>query len=146
MNSVILIGNLCTDPTARTTSGGKSQSSFRLAVQRQYKNSHGVREADFFNVVCFGVTADFVYSYMTKGRKIAVEGSIQNRSYDTQDGTKKWMTEIVAQHVEPLGGRENAQADSAPAQDAPPARNEQQYMQYGSDFAEVDDPDLPDYF
>lgn len=129
-----MIGNLCNDPVARTTSGGKSQSSFRLAVQRQRKNAQGVREADFFNCVCFGVTADFVNSYLGKGRKVAIEGNIQNRSYEAQDGSKKWVTEIIAQQVESLGGRETAYTEGGAEPDA------------GNDFTEVNDPDLPDYF
>lgn len=130
-----MIGNLCSDPVARTTNKGKSQSSFRLAVQRQFKGASGTREADFFNVVVFGPSADFVNNYLGKGRKVAIDGSIQNRSYEAQDGSKKWVTEIIAQSVEALGGRDTA------SQEAANAGND-----YSNDFTEVDDPELPDYF
>lgn len=128
MNKVIMVGTLCTDPVARTTQSGKSQSSFRIAVQRRF----GVRESDFFNVVAWDKTAEFVNSYLTKGRKVAVEGSIQNRSYDAQDGSKRWVTEIMAQTVEAIGGREDGQQRNA---DAPQAAS--------GEFIEVVDPALP---
>ena len=126
---------MCSDPVARTTNKGKSQSSFRIAVQRQYRGASGNREADFFNVVVFGASADFVNNYITKGRKVAVDGSIQNRSYEAQDGSRKYVTEIIAQSVEALGGRDTA------SQEAANAGND-----YSNDFTEVDDPELPDYF
>lgn len=137
MNKVILIGNLASDPVARTTQSGKSQSNFRIAVQRQFANQNGVREADFFNVTCWGKPADFVNSYLIKGRKVAVEGSIQNRSYDAQDGSKRYTTEIIAQNVEAVGGREEGQQRPADAPGATP-------QQVPGTFTEVvDDPDLP---
>ena len=77
MNKVILIGNLANDPEAHTTQSGISRSTFRLAVQRKYANAQGVREADFLTIVAWRNTADFCNSYLVKGRKIAVEGSIQ---------------------------------------------------------------------
>ena len=143
MNKCIMIGNLACDPTARTTQSGKSQSSFRIAVQRRFSNAQGVREADFFQVIAWGHTADFCNSYLTKGRKVAVEGSVQNRSYDAQDGSKRWVTEILADSVEALGGPAEADTRPAEAPAAPPVRNEQQRMDYSGEFQQVDDPELP---
>lgn len=100
MNKVILIGNLANDPEACTTSSGISQCSFRLAVQRRFANASGVREADFLPVVAWRQTAELCEKYLSKGRKVAVEGSIQTRSYDAQDGTKRYVTEIIADNVE----------------------------------------------
>ena len=117
MNKVILIGNLAADPETRTTQSGISQCTLRLAVQRRFANQQGVREADFFNVICWRQTADFCARYLSKGRRIAVEGSIQTRSYDAQDGSKRYVTEIVADHVEFLGspqGERQQHADDAP--------------------------------
>lgn len=106
MNKVILIGNLTKDPEAHTTQGGITRSTFTVAVQRRFANAQGVREADFLTVVAWRQTADFCNKYLSKGRKVAVEGSIQTRSYDAQDGSKRWVTEIIADHVEALGGKE----------------------------------------
>lgn len=102
MNKVILIGNLAADPESRTTQSGVQQCTLRLAVQRRFANPQGQREADFFNVVCWRQTAEFAARYLSKGRKIAVEGSIQNRSYTAQDGSKRYVTEINAEHIESL--------------------------------------------
>lgn len=146
MNKVILIGNLANDPEAFTTQSGISRSTFRLAVQRRFANAQGVREADFLTIVAWRSTADFCNRYLLKGRKVAVEGSIQVRSYDAQDGSKRYVTEIIADNVEALGSREGsdnrpADAPNAPPEPpAPPANNRQMNM---SDFQEVDDEELP---
>lgn len=104
MNKAILIGRLATDVEARTTQSGIQQCSFRLAVQRRFANAQGEREADFLPVVCWRQTAEACAMYLSKGRKVAVEGSIQTRSYDAQDGSKRYVTEIIAEHVEFIGG------------------------------------------
>ena len=143
MNKVIMIGNMANDPEARTTQSGISQSTFRIAVQRRFANQQGVREADFFTVIAWRQTADFCNRYLSKGRRVAVEGSIQNRSYDAQDGSKRYVTEIIADSVEALGSRDEAGGQyrprdngptPPPAQPAPPSMN---------DFTEVDDDELP---
>lgn len=140
MNQVTLIGNLANDPESRTTNSGKAQCSFRLAVQRRFANAQGEREADFFQVVCWGKTAENCAKYIAKGRKAAVEGSIQNRSYDAQDGSKRYVTEIIAEHVEFIGGGQGAQEPNAQPQCAPDT-GRQAGMHEG--YTEVDDDDLP---
>lgn len=116
MNKVILIGNIASDIEHRTTQSGISNAIFRIAVQRRYRNQDGQREADFLPVVCWRQTADFVSKYLSKGSKIAIEGMVQTRSYDAQDGSKRYVTEIIADHVEGVGGREDRQQKAeAPA-------------------------------
>ena len=142
MNKVILIGNLAADPETRTTQSGISQCTLRLAVQRRFANPQGVREADFFTVVCWRQTADFCARYLSKGRKIAVEGSLQTRSYDAQDGSKRYVTEIIADNVEfcdsrPEGGR--PRTDNPPPVQEPPAG----YGMNNGGFTEIDDDELP---
>ena len=85
-------------------------------------------------MVAWRQTADFVNNYLTKGRKVAVEGSIQTRSYDAQDGSKRFVTEIVAESVEALGGKDD---------DKPGAKAEQKANQESEGFKEVDDDELP---
>ena len=138
MNKVIITGNLTKDPEAYTTQSGIARSTFTVAVQRRFANAQGVREADFLTVIAWRQTADFCNKYLTKGRKVLVEGSIQTRSYDAQDGSKRYVTEIIADHVEALGSREDNRPADAPA--APPQRNEQQRMDT-SGFTEVDPGD-----
>ncbi len=144
MNKAILIGNLANDPETRTTQSGIAQCTFRLAVQRRFANQNGVREADFLTIVCWRQTAELCSRYLSKGRKVAVEGSIQTRSYDAQDGTKRYVTEIIADNVEFLGSRDDAARSgdySAPAPAAAPAPRAAAPANAG--FAEVDDDELP---
>ena len=130
-----MIGNLAEDPKGRTTQSGIAQSTFKIAVQRRFANSNGVREADFFTVVAWRQTADFCNKYLLKGRKVAVDGTLQNRSYDAQDGSKRWVTEIIAESVEALGGPQEKR-DERPA-DAPNAAPQD------DGFVEVEDDGLP---
>lgn len=122
MNKVILIGNMANDPEAFTTASGISRSTFRLAVQRRFMNSQGVREADFFNIVAWRQSADFCNRYLRKGNRVAVEGSIQERSYDAQDGSKRWVTEIIADSVESVGSRGDPGPEEPAAKPANTAR------------------------
>jgi single-strand DNA-binding protein len=100
LNKVIITGNISKAPQAHTTQGGISRSTFDIAVQRKYKNEAGNYDADFFTVVAWRQTADYCNRYLDKGRRVAVEGSLQVRSYTAQDGSKRWVTEIIADHVE----------------------------------------------
>lgn len=143
MNKAILIGNLTRDPETMTTSSGITKCNFTVAVQRRFANAQGVREADFIPVVCWRQTAELCARYLSKGRKVAVEGSIQVRSYDAQDGSKRYVTEVIADNVEFLGSREDGgsrQGNYAPASPAPAPRNA---APASSDFTEVDDDELP---
>lgn len=142
MNKAILIGNLVADPEARTTQSGISQSTFRVAVQRRFANAQGVREADFFTVIAWRQTADFCNRFLSKGRKVAVEGSIQNRSYDAQDGSKRYITEIIADSVEAIGGRDEAGA-SHNRDNGPTPPPEMPGSASTGGFTEVDDDELP---
>ena len=144
MNKVILIGNLANDPEPFTTQSGISRSTFRIAVQRRFANAQGVREADFLTVVAWRQTADFCNRYLSKGRKVAVEGSIQVRSYDAQDGSKRYVTEIIADNIEAVGSRNEEggaprQYDNGPTPPPAPANNSGSM----NDFTEVDDDELP---
>ena len=140
MNKVILIGNLAADPESRTTQSGISQCTLRIAVQRRFANQQGVREADFIPIVTWRQTAELCSRYLSKGRKVAVEGVIQVRSYDAQDGSKRYVTEVVADNVEFLS---SPQGDRQQRADNPPPPSEP--SGYSSDpdaFTDVDD-ELP---
>ena len=140
MNKVILIGNLAADPESRTTQSGVQQCTLRLAVQRRFANQQGQREADFFNVVCWRQTAEFAARYLSKGRKIAVEGSIQNRSYTAQDGSKRHVTEINAEHIESI----DRAPDTAPQPAAQAPKAEPPKQMRADEFIELpDDDELP---
>ena len=112
MNKVILIGRLTKDPELRFTAGsGMAVSRFTVAVNRQFKKD----ETDFINCVAFGKTAETISQYLTKGRQIAVIGSIRTGSYDAQDGTKRYTTDVAVESFEFIGnnGQANTQGNSS---------------------------------
>ena len=96
LNKVILMGNLTADPEYKTTPSGVGVTTFSIAVGRRFAKQGDEVTADFFNIVAWRGLAEFVSKYFTKGKPIVVVGSIQNRSYTTQDGQKRYITEIVA--------------------------------------------------
>ena len=100
MNKVTLIGNLTKDPELSTTNSGISVCRFTIAVGSRFSNSGGERETDFFNIVVWRGQGENCHKFLKKGSKCAVIGSIQNRTYDAQDGTKRYVTEIIADEVE----------------------------------------------
>ncbi len=112
MNKVILIGNLTKDPELATTNSGISVCRFTLAVTRNFANAEGEREADFLDIIVWRGQAENCHKYLRKGSKCAVVGSIQKRSYDAQDGTKRYVTEIIAETVEFLNSRNSNGGDS----------------------------------
>ena len=143
MNKVILIGRLAGDIESRTTQSSIAQCSFRLAVQRRFANAQGVREADFIPIVCWRQTAEFAAKYLAKGRRVAVEGSLQTRSYDAQDGSKRYVTEIIADNIEALGSRDEGQGQARPRDNGPTPPPAPPAGPAMNDFTEVDDDELP---
>ena len=142
MNKVILIGNLVADPELRKTASDISVCTFRIAVQRRFANQQDVREADFFNIVAWRHTGELCARFLTKGRKCAVVGSLQNRSYDAQDGTKRYITEVVADEVEFIGGNPNSSSQYNPGDVPPPPEPSSSYTS-NTGFTQVDDDELP---
>lgn len=100
MNKVILIGNLTKDVDFTTTNNGIAVAKFTLAVSRRFKNADGENETDFLNIVVWRNQAENCSKFLKKGNKCAVVGNIQTRSYEAQDGSKRYITEIVADEVE----------------------------------------------
>lgn len=119
---------MAADPTSKRV-GETTQTSFRLAVERRFKDRDGNRQADFIPVVYWGKTAEVAQKYLHKGDKCGVIGEIQTRSYDAQDGSKRYVTEIRGDELELLGGK---QTEGKPQ--TPPANIRE--------FVETDD-DLP---
>lgn len=111
MNKVILVGNLTRDPELSETSSGVAVCRFAIAVSRDYANADGTRETDFFNITVWRGRAENCGKYLKKGNKVAVVGSLQNRSYEDKDGIKRNVTDVVASEVEFLTPK-SAQGDS----------------------------------
>ena len=100
MNVAMIIGRLVADPELRYTPQGKAVATFSVAVDRGFKGADGQKQTDFFNIVVWGKTAENCSNFIGKGRQVAIKGSIQNRSYEDNNGVKKYITEIVADEVQ----------------------------------------------
>ncbi len=105
MNKVFLIGRLTRDPELRYTGSNTAVASFSLAVNRNFTNANGEREADFINIVVWRKQAENVKNYLSQGSQVAIDGRIQTRSYDDQNGQRRYVTEVVADNVEFLGSK-----------------------------------------
>lgn len=100
MNKVVLIGRLCNEPTLKfLPNSGIAVANFTLAVDRNYVGEDGKRQADFIPVICWRKLAETVANNLTKGRLVAVVGAIQTRKYQAQDGSTRYVTEVVAEEV-----------------------------------------------
>lgn len=125
LNSVTLMGRLVADPELKTTQNGTSVASFRLAVERNYAPQGQERQADFIPCVAWRQTAEFIGKYFTKGRMIAVEGSLQSRNYEDKNGQKRTAIEVLVERAhftgERTAGAEQTAAPPAPTAPAQPA-------------------------
>lgn len=124
MNKVQLIGRLTKDPEAKMTSNQTKFCQFTLAVDRRFKDANGQRQADFISCLAWRQTAEFIAKYFKKGNRIGVVGSIQVRSYEDQNGQKRFVTEVVideAEFVESTNKAENTEKNEneAPAEIEP---------------------------
>lgn len=105
MNKILLMGRLTKDPELRYTQGGTAVASFTLAVNRSFANQNGEREADFINCVAWQKAAEFVSQHFKKGQQMVLEGRLQVRSYDDNNGQRRWVTEVVTEKVEFVGSK-----------------------------------------
>lgn len=117
LNRIVLIGRLTRDPELRYTPNGVAVASFTLAVDRTYKNAQGEKETDFIPCVVFRQLAELCANYLAKGRLAAIDGRIQVRSYEGQDGQRRWVTEVVGDNVRFLSPKESNTGTSAAAAD-----------------------------
>lgn len=120
MNRTILVGRLTQDPELRTTPNGIATTRITVAVDR-IPNANGERVADFINVVVWRRQAENVAKYCTKGSLVGVDGRIQSRSYDAQDGTRRYVTEVVAENIRFLGSRSASAGASMPVESNEPS-------------------------
>ena len=133
MNKVIFIGNLTRDPETSQTSNNVAVTKMTIAVNRKFSNANGERETDYFNIVAWRGLAENCAKFLSKGKKISVVGSLQNRTYEDSNGNKRQVTEIMAEDIEflsPVGDGNQQQ------QSGEPKRNI-------NNLTPVDDDDLP---
>lgn len=134
MNKVYLIGNLTRDPELAETTSGIKVCRFAIAVNRTYAGSDGNRETDFFNITVWRTQAENCGRYLKKGSKVAIVGSLQNRSYEDKEGVKRNVTDIIASEVEFLASRSTQEGSS---DDSSSQRRERPKLE------PVSDDDLP---
>lgn len=156
MNRVVLVGRLTRDPELRAMPSGNNVASFTLAINRNFKNKDGNIDADFINVSVFGKQAENVSKYVFKGSLLGVEGRIQTRSYDAQDGSKRYVTEVIADQVEFMGSKKDREVpvnayvdttssvfvDTPSQEEGTDISNDDPFRDFGSEVALSDD-DLP---
>ncbi len=126
LNRVVLVGRLTKDPEYRTTPSGASVVTFQLAVNRTFTNAQGEREADFINCVVFRRQADNVNNYLSKGSLAGVDGRLQSRNYENQEGRRVFVTEVVCDSVlysEPKNAQQNGGQ-----------RQQNEFQDYGQGF------------
>lgn len=140
MNQVVLIGRLTKDPETSVSQSNTMVSRFALAVDRDYKRD-GEQTADFIRIITFGKTAELVDAYLFKGRQVAVHGRIQTGSYTNKDGQKVYTTDIIADRVQFLGGKQSQ--DEAPAEPYEEQRKPQSTEQTEFDGFQACDDDIP---
>lgn len=155
LNKVLLIGNLTRDPEMRSLASGQSLATFAVATNRVWTDKQGQRQqqAEYHNIVMFGRLAEIAQQYLTKGKLVFIEGRIQTRSWDAQDGTKKYRTEIVAETMQlgprGAGGNDAPREESRPQQqpthnNVPKAAEEDvDTVQYPDGTDEVDPNEIP---
>ncbi|MBQ4097845.1 MAG: single-stranded DNA-binding protein [Clostridia bacterium] len=136
MNKVILVGNLTRDPELSETPSGVAVCRFAIAVSRDYASADGTRETDFFNITVWRGRAENCGKYLKKGNKVAIVGSLQNRSYEDKDGIKRNVTDVVANEVEFLTPRSAQGGDD---EDAPVTSAKRERPQLEA----IDDNQLP---
>ena len=110
MNKVFLIGRLTRDPELRYTSSNIAVATFSIAVDRNFSNAAGEREADFINIIVWRRQAENVANYLDKGSQVSIDGRIQTGSYTAQDGSKRYTTDVVADNIQFLDTRRQAEA------------------------------------
>ena len=139
MNKVILVGNLTKDPELTTTNSGVSLCKFTLAVPRRFAGNDGERDADFLPIIVWRGQADNCYKYLKKGSKCSVSGSVQTRSYDAPDGTRRYITEIIADEVEFITTK-NGNDDETLTNDKSDSDKKEDVV---AKFEPIDDDNLP---
>lgn len=143
INKAILYGNLTRDPELKSLPSGAQVCEFGIATNRVWKDKNGVRQesADFHNVVVFGRQAELVKQYLSKGNGAYIEGRIQTRSWDAQDGTKRYRTEIVADRIQfgPKGSSYSKLAESAGKAEAKDGKESAPAVDYPEEEINADD-------
>jgi single-strand DNA-binding protein len=119
MNRIILKGRISKELDLKVTPSGTNIVSTSIAVNRKIKNENGEYAADFFNLVAFGKLAEFINTYFTKGQEILIEGRLQNRTWEDQNGQKRYATDVIVESAEFCGTKKETQEEKGDAYEDP---------------------------
>lgn len=137
MNKILLTGRLTKEPELKyTTTTNTAICPFSLAVNRNFKNAEGVYEADFINCIAYRKTAEMMTTYLHKGDKIEIEGRLQTRSYDDKDGNKKYVSEVIVEHLGFLESKKEGTKTEETEEESDP------FQEFNEEI-EITDDDLP---
>ena len=114
INRVVLIGRLTANPELRYTANNTAVTSFTLAVDRNFKNESGNKEADFINIVAWNKKAELIHQYLKKGDRLGISGRLQVRKYQNERGENRYVTEVVADEVEFLNSKKSGLDEKSP--------------------------------
>lgn len=145
MNRAILVGRLTKDPELRYTPNGVAVANFTVAVNRPFRNQQGEQEADFINCVTWRKQAENLANYMRKGSLIGVDGRIQTRSYENQEGKRVWVTEVLAESIQFLEYKKEIESDRGLVQQEQLAQSQQVETPFENEAEQIDisNDDLP---
>lgn len=148
MNRVVLVGRLTKDPDLRYTANGVAVASFTLAVNRNFSNQQGERETDFINCVVWRKPAENCANYLKKGSLAGIDGRIQTRNYEGQDGKRVFVTEVLAESVQFLDTKNRNEESPSQPSSSSQNRTNNQNLNDGAPFSgpgriDISDDDLP---
>ncbi|ENJ3984351.1 single-stranded DNA-binding protein [Staphylococcus pseudintermedius] len=143
LNRTVLVGRLTKDPDFRTTPSGVEVATFTLAVNRNFKSKDGEQQADFINCVVFKKQAENVKNYLSKGSLAGVDGRLQSRSYENQEGRRVYVTEVICDSVQFLEPKSNNQSNNQPQQQRGQAPAQDNPFTIANGPIDIDDDDMP---
>ncbi|HDV6030005.1 TPA: single-stranded DNA-binding protein [Staphylococcus pseudintermedius] len=143
LNRTVLVGRLTKDPDFRTTPSGVEVATFTLAVNRNFKSKDGEQQADFINCVVFKKQAENVKNYLSKGSLAGVDGRLQSRSYENQEGRRVYVTEVICDSVQFLEPKSNNQSNNQPQQQRGQAPAQDNPFAIANGPIYIDDDDMP---
>lgn len=143
LNRTVLVGRLTKDPDFRTTPSGVEVATFTLAVNRNFKSKDGEQQADFINCVVFKKQAENVKNYLSKGSLAGLDGRLQSRSYENQEGRRVYVTEVICDSVQFLEPKSNNQSNNQPQQQRGQAPAQDNPFAIANGPIDIDDDDMP---
>ena len=142
MNKVILSGNLCKDIDLKYTSNNIAALQNTIAVKNDFKNKSGEYESQFINFTAYRTTAEYLAKYAAKGVKVLLEGRWSNRSYEKEDGTKVYISEVIVERAELVGAKKEENASNEKQDAAPQEEHFDPFADFGESIV-INDEDLP---